>query len=215
MDTTSADAHGSTANRRLFDARTHWVRALESYSSPEDFRIEINACIQALRNVPFALQADKARIPNFDHWYRGWQLRMRADEKMRWSVEARNTIVKAKDLELHSKLQASIGGSYLDGEVPKLQTNFSPQITTTKILAEFKQRGMPPEFLQHAQLRIERRWVINGFPASVTDHTPSCFLRLREGKRLIRLPCVPWRGRGSERLLVIGRRSSSRWSRLC
>lgn len=166
MDTENADAPGATANKRLFDARTHWVRALDAYFSPEDFRIEINACIQALRNVTFALQADKARIPNFDHWYSRWQSRMRADAKMKWSVEARNTIVKAKDLELHSKLRASLVGSYLDAEIPTLQTKFSPQITTTNILAEFKRRGIPAEFLQHAQLRIERRWIINDYPTS-------------------------------------------------
>lgn len=164
MDTTTADTPGATANKRLFDARTHWVRALDSYFSPEDFRLEINACIQALRNVTFVLQADKARIPNFDHWYGGWQSRMRADAKMKWSVEARNTIVKAKDLELHSKLRASLVGSYLDAEIPTLQAKFSPQITTTNILAEFKKRGIPAEYLQHAQLRIERRWVIDDFP---------------------------------------------------
>jgi len=166
MNTTGADTPGATATRRLFDARAHWVRALDAYFSPDDFRIEINACIQALRNVTFALQADKTSIPNFDHWYGAWQSRMRADAKMRWSVEARNTIVKAKDLELHSKLRASLVGSYLDSEVPTLQTQFSPQITTTNILAEFKKREVPPEYLQHAQLRIERRWVINDFPAS-------------------------------------------------
>jgi hypothetical protein len=166
MDTTNADAPGATANKRLFDARTHWVRALDAYFSPEDFRIEINACIQALRNVTFVLQADKARIPNFDHWYGGWQSRMRADDRMKWSVEARNTIVKAKDLELHSKLRASLVGSYLDSEIPTLQAQFSPQITTANILAEFRKRGIPDEYMQHAQLRIERRWVINDFPAS-------------------------------------------------
>lgn len=166
MNTTSADAPGSTATKRLFDARAHWGRALDAYFSPEDFRIEINACIQALRNVTFVLQADKARIPNFDQWYGGWQAKMRADAEMRWSVEARNMIVKAKDLELHSKLRASLVGSYLDAEIPTLETQFSPQITTTNILAEFKKRGIPPEYLQHAQLRIERRWVINDFPAN-------------------------------------------------
>lgn len=165
MDTKSADAPGSTAYKRLFDARTHWVRALEAYFSPEDFRIEINACIQALRNVTFVLQADKARIPAFDQWYGAWQSKLRADARMKWSVEARNTIVKARDLELHSKLRASLVGSYIESEVPTLQTEYSPQITTAKILAEFRNKGIPAEYLKHAQLRIERRWVISDFPA--------------------------------------------------
>jgi len=166
MDTKSADAPGSTAYKRLFDARTHWVRALEAYFSPEDFRIEINACIQALRNVTFVLQADKARIPAFDQWYGEWQSKLRADARMKWSVAARNAIVKARDLELHSKLRASLVGSYIESEVPTLQAEYSPQITTAKILTEFRNRGIPAEYLKHAQLRIERRWVINDFPAA-------------------------------------------------
>lgn len=166
MDPKKADALGSTAYKRLFDARAHWVRAQDAYFSPEDFRIEINACIQALRNVTFALQADKARIPNFDHWYGEWQSRMRADARMKWSVKARNTIVKAKDLEVHSKMRVSLVGSYIEAEVPTLQAEYSPQVTTANILAEFRNRGISVAYLQHAQLRIERRWVINDFPTS-------------------------------------------------
>lgn len=157
---------GSTAYKRLFDARTHWVRALDAYFSPDDFRIEINACIQALRNVTFVLQADKSEIPNFDVWYSGWQRKMRADEKMRWSVEARNTIVKAKDLELHSKLKAFLIGSYLENEIPNIQFDYSPQISTKQILDEIKKKGIREQNLKNSQLKIERRWVINEFPDS-------------------------------------------------
>lgn len=166
MDTKNKDTPGSTAYKRLFDARTHWVRALEAYFSPEDFRIEINACIQALRNITFVLQADKAGISNFDQWYASWQTKMRADARMKWSVEARNTIVKAKDLELHSKLRVSLIGSYLDAETPTFQVEYSPQITTKAILDELQKKGISAEYLKHAQLRIERRWVINDFPTS-------------------------------------------------
>lgn len=158
---------GYTACNRLFDAQTHWVRALESYFSPDDFRIEINACIQALRNVTFALQADKSLIPNFEQWYEGsegWQSKMRADEIMKWSVNARNKIVKAKDLELHSKLRASLVGSYLDSEIPIFQSDYSPQISSNIILAEFRKKGISADYMKHAQLRIERRWVIKDFP---------------------------------------------------
>jgi hypothetical protein len=38
----------------------------------------------------------------FEEWYGAWQEKMRADERMRWLVEARNTVEKQGDLDLHS-----------------------------------------------------------------------------------------------------------------
>jgi len=152
------------AHKRLSDARTHWTRALEAYFSPEGFRIEINACIQALRNVTFALQADKSKISNFDKWYGDWQTRMRSDARMKWSIEARNSIVKAKDLELHSKVRATLVGSYVDTETPAIQADYSPKITNRRILAEFKRLNIPTHYFAHAQVKIERRWVVDEFP---------------------------------------------------
>lgn len=155
---------GSTAFKRLFDARTHWLRAQEAYFSPEEFRIEINSCIQALRNVTFVLQSDKSNIPDFELWYEPWQNKLRADKKMRWSVEARNTIVKARDLELNSKLRVSLVGSYLDNELPTFQTEYSPEITTKALLKVFLDKKIPNEYLKNSKLRLERRWVIDKFP---------------------------------------------------
>lgn len=91
-----------TAHARLREAHKHWHDALSEYQRPEGFRIALNACIQTLRNVTFALQKEKRLVPEFDDWYSDWQSKMKQDFIMRWVVAARNQIVKAQDLETHS-----------------------------------------------------------------------------------------------------------------
>ncbi|MEH3067361.1 MAG: hypothetical protein PGN15_04625 [Aeromicrobium erythreum] len=91
-----------TAHARLREAHKHWHDALEGYQDPESFRIALNACIQTLRNVTFALQKEKRLVPDFDNWYSKHQGEMGDDFVMRWLLSARNRIVKQGDLETHS-----------------------------------------------------------------------------------------------------------------
>lgn len=152
------------AFKRLSDARTHWLQGLESYFEPERFRLSLNACIQCMRSVTFLLQKHKSEIPGFDSWYAGWQEKMRADSLMKWSVEARNRIVKQGDLKLHSLLRVSVVGSYLDSEVPYIQYEAAPKLDTEKILRDVHKLNIPPPVLKDAYLQIERRWVENDMP---------------------------------------------------
>jgi hypothetical protein len=66
------------------------------------FRANLNALIQALRNVTFILQSEKHSFDDFDDWYKPWQERLKADPVCRWVVGARNMIVKQGELETHS-----------------------------------------------------------------------------------------------------------------
>jgi len=147
------------AIRRLVDAHQHWMQAEKYYFDPNKFRIEINSLIQTLRNVTFALQNVKHHIPDFDSWYGKWQEKMRADEHLRWLVNARNKIVKQGDLELFSILRVSILGSYRDDEVPYKEFKLSPSLTNKFILMDAKKSGVPKEILKDAYLKIERRWI--------------------------------------------------------
>ena len=52
----------------LEEAHRLWHRAAESYEDPEEFRMQLNALIQALRNVTFVLQKEKLKIQDFDRW---------------------------------------------------------------------------------------------------------------------------------------------------
>lgn len=142
----------------------HWLEANRNYFVPEKFRLEMNACIQALRSVTFLLQKRKVDIPDFEAWYRRWQERLRADSLMKWSVEARNRIVKEGDLKLYSVLRVSIVGSYLEHEVPYLQYLASPKLTSEKIFKDIPKLNIPPEVIKNSYLHLERRWVVNDLP---------------------------------------------------
>lgn len=86
------NAHG-----RLSQAHRLWHQAADEYNDAEGFRTNLNSLIEALRNVTFVLQNEKAKIPQFDEWYSSWQARLKADKIMSWLHEARTTIVHKSD----------------------------------------------------------------------------------------------------------------------
>jgi hypothetical protein len=46
---------------------------LDHYQEPESFRANLNATIEALRNVTFKLQNEKSAFAEFDVWYKPQQ----------------------------------------------------------------------------------------------------------------------------------------------
>lgn len=103
-----------SAHKRLEEAHRFWHRCLAGYQDPEEFRVNLNACIQALRNVTFVLQKEKRLISGFEDWYPDWQARMRADPIMQWVLKSRNRIVKEGDLETRSYAIARLVATYHD-----------------------------------------------------------------------------------------------------
>lgn len=149
------------ADARLHEAFTHWHHAAENYKNPEQFRIFLNACIQALRNTTFVLQKQKKQIPNFDNWYTQWQDYLKSHPIMKWCVSARNTIVKQGDLETHSAARACYLSSYIDPP----QNNFKVDpFTDTAIIAKKIADKLPDELKQAGYLKVERRWVADNLP---------------------------------------------------
>ncbi|NVK55882.1 MAG: hypothetical protein HWE26_09715 [Alteromonadaceae bacterium] len=152
------------AFRRLFDAKSHWHKAVDSYFEPNDFRIAINSCIQELRNITFVLQANKREIPGFDSWYGPWQERMRGNPSLRWLVDARNYIVKRGDLELLSKLRIEVIGSYLAGEVKIFEEDYNPNLTNAEVYAKTVSLGLPVEVFENSYVKLQRRWIDKNYP---------------------------------------------------
>jgi hypothetical protein len=152
------------AFRRLFDAKTHWHKAVESYFDPNDFRVAINSCIQELRNVTFVLQSNKRDIPEFDSWYGPWQQKMRANPALRWLIDARNYIVKQGDLELFSKLRIEVIGSYLADEIAIFEENYNPNLTNKEIYAKTISMGLRSEVFENSYVKIQRRWIDKSYP---------------------------------------------------
>jgi hypothetical protein len=66
-------------HRRLVEAHLLWHQALSNYQEVDLFRANLNATIQALRNITFTLQSEKHIISDFDNWYGGWQARLASE----------------------------------------------------------------------------------------------------------------------------------------
>ncbi|MFC9840904.1 hypothetical protein ACFVKB_45190 [Rhodococcus sp. NPDC127530] len=134
----------------------------------------LNACIQALRNVTFALQKQKSNVPGFDEWYQPWQDRMKADQVARWLVRSRNRVVKEEDLETESKLRVSVSTTYDDAAAQVVESLLPRSAAAHRKwekhmvypigwplqrVVEGVTRAVPPKICAQATMTVERRWV--------------------------------------------------------
>ena len=81
---------------------------MHQYHSPEPFRWNLNAFIQALRNVTFVMQAELKSTAGFSEWYTGQQTSMKQDPSLRAFVDGRNMVVKERNLLLESSAQIGL-----------------------------------------------------------------------------------------------------------
>jgi hypothetical protein len=58
-------------HNRLREAHRLWHQAADQYADPAGFQPNLNATIQALRNVTWVLQKEHAAVPDFEPWYVG------------------------------------------------------------------------------------------------------------------------------------------------
>lgn len=146
-------------HRRLKEAHQLWHQTAERYQDPGGFRVNLNATIQALRNITFVLQKEKNSIPNFKSWYGEWRRRMGEDDVLRWLVEARNKIVKEGDLETYSMARATIM-TWEDHRIAEVTVPpLMPTEAIALLIAERDMKGLPDEVRRTAVLEVERRWV--------------------------------------------------------
>ncbi|WP_103105004.1 hypothetical protein [Brevibacillus reuszeri] len=153
-------------HKRLNEAHLLWHQCLDNYFNPDGFRANLNAAIQALRNLTFALQAEKERINNFDSWYTGWQTKMKSDPVMKWLNEARVQIVHQRDLETESIAEVLVH-SYLD--LAQIKFSVSPLVPPDLIAHKAKQMikekiNIPDHQLKECIAVVERKWVVNELP---------------------------------------------------
>jgi hypothetical protein len=187
-DEVGKDCPLPNSHRRLLDAHTLWHAAEEAYANEELFRIHLNSLIQTLRNTTWMLQNEKHAIQDFDVWYAAWQDRMKADDAMRWLVDARNDVVKHGDLATRSTARvgilASWYGSRLLGET-EVPAVLGPRDVAAHLSSELKDKGRSAE-LQRAQqedaaIVVERRWVVDKMPdRELLELLAHCFSVLAE-----------------------------------
>src|SRR6266511_3134513 len=153
----------ANTHRRLQDLHRLWHQTLESYSDPDGFRVNLNAAIEAARNVTFMLQSEKAAIPEFDRWYASEQEALRSDELMTWLRDARNTVVKQADLETTSTAVALVHDN-LDFARWKMTV---PPVVPTEAIAMALVKSAPPEvrqMLPYFIVSVERTWMATSLP---------------------------------------------------
>ena len=146
------------ASARLREVFSFWHKSAETYFEPEEFRINLNACIQSIRNVTFLLQKQKNEIENFNTWYKTWQEAMKNDPIMNWCVFARNKVVKQGDLEKRSIAKVEIIKSYLE---PSYRTLIvSPFLKTSDIAKKIIDDSLPESIQKSGFLKVERIWSV-------------------------------------------------------
>lgn len=151
------------AHRRLAEAHLLWHQALSNYQEPDAFRANLNATIQALRNVTFALQSEKRAIAKFDEWYAGWQARLAAEADAKWLISARNLVVKQGDLDITSIAVVRVltwkDTVLIESQIPPGAPT-SLIIDNVALLELLKGSEIPISELEDAALEIERRWSV-------------------------------------------------------
>jgi len=138
---------------------------LSQYQQPVHFQANLNAMIQALRNITFVTQSEKHAFKDFDSWYAPWQERMKAEPRLKWLRDARNTVVKQGELETCSTaiVRLVTWKDHLLGE-----SRVPPEIPAELILCnipllEFvNDIQIPPGDLESAAVAIERCWSAPG-----------------------------------------------------
>lgn len=135
----------------------------ENYHNPWEFQFNLNAFIQAYRNITFMLQAEKNKPSTFEAWYKNKQDEMRTIPLMRNFVEARNIVVKRSSLSSKSKAQLGLFRGY---ELKLVFISDIPPFSDTKALLQKTQEMMIGTFIdeEHSaigeQLGVERSWIV-------------------------------------------------------
>jgi len=138
-------------------------KMIENYHNPWEFQFNLNAFIQAFRNITFMLQAEPNKPTNFEEWYKTKQEDMRANKLLKKFIHARNVVVKQSSLSSKSKAWSGIFRNR------KLKLAFGSEVhpfTDTKEYLKKMQKLMIGTFMdeEHSaigeQIGVERSWVV-------------------------------------------------------
>ena len=167
----------------------------DNYHDPYAFRYELNAFIQALRNITFMLQSEKSRPPSFKDWYVFQQEKMRSDAHLRKFVEVRNFIVKKSMLATASKAHVGLfrGRRFklgLNMELDPFQDSRALLEKTTKFMVGFMIDEAHSAIGEQAGIR--RTWIVEDIgPNEVTGY---CIDALSKMGKLLEEAHILWGG---------------------
>jgi hypothetical protein len=150
----------SEADDKYTEAHYFLERMMAEYHNPQKFRWNLNAFLQALRNVTFLLQSQLAHRDGFDSWYAARQEEMGRDALLRRFVEGRNIVVKQRNLLMKSTARI---GVFMGGRLKLgLVMDVPAHLPSSYIISEMAPRlGFVPE--DHAfideQYGVQRDWI--------------------------------------------------------
>jgi len=187
-------------HRRLKHAHLLWHQCLDAYHDPERFLANLNATIEALRNVTFVVQKEKAAFKDFDAWYIPRQEILKSDATAKWLNQARVTIVHQGDLESSSHAEVRIvtyeEKTLWKGEVPiQAPAKLILENPTLLALLDTSKDKLPD--LADSILLIERKWSTKELDGreilSALAHVYGLLadLVLDAHSRLGKLACIP------------------------
>lgn len=152
-----------STHQRCVEAQYFLEQCLIHYHSPQPFINNLNAFIQALRNITFVLQSELNHREHFDTWYEAKRAEMRSIPPLKQMVKARNTVVKQSSLAARSKVSCGL----FRGRRMKLSMNTEIKpFTDTRTLLASTARFVGDLLLggKHEQVGeqagVERTWVI-------------------------------------------------------
>lgn len=151
--------------KRLEDLGQLLSQAESSYFDPNLFRLNINNAIQTARTVTFLIQKEKESIPEFESWYKKHVIDATANDKiMSWLKDARNTIEKEGDLDVHSFWQVSHLFSYTDDGEKLITEDKKSLFSNIGSLKKIAKSRVPPGIFEDSALVIDRCWIANTLP---------------------------------------------------
>ncbi|OGT01212.1 MAG: hypothetical protein A2143_04935 [Gallionellales bacterium RBG_16_57_15] len=152
-----------STHEKCAEARYFLVQCLLNYHSPQAFLYNLNAFIQAFRNITFMLQSEELRPHNFLAWYEVKQNEMRNMPTLRRLVDARNIVVKQSSLTAKSKVMCGLfRGRRMKLSMGKEVKPFIETKTileaTSKYVGEFFLGGRRD--IIGEQAGVERTWIV-------------------------------------------------------
>lgn len=99
-------------HQKFKEAAYFLAKSAEHYHVPLEFQFNLNAFIQALRNITFILQSEPGKPEGFDSWYASKQTEMRQSDLLRRFVQARNIVVKQSSLKARSTAWSGLYRGY-------------------------------------------------------------------------------------------------------
>ncbi|MDO9048182.1 MAG: hypothetical protein Q7U66_10660 [Methylobacter sp.] len=97
-----------SAHEKYTEARYFLIQCLLNYHVPQPFLHNLNAFIQAFRNITFMLQSEDHQPSTFQTWYEVKREEMRKLPPLRRLVDARNIVVKQSSLTAKSTVKCGL-----------------------------------------------------------------------------------------------------------